>query len=232
MTNVRSSMPRCSRVEDQLSDRSIHLLMHASHSGVPFCMCVPMQERNVLGCNFDKSSAGFDQTTCEQTSLPEATGVVFGKALFRLECDIERGSLGEHSANDMHCPASAEPTLADSRSSRPVAGCYRATCETVYRDWKSVRSSYLLADAPTQQLDPDYGKFIGPYSEPKNPAVVNAFNSSLSPDAFEPLTDINEGWNNRIARPKNFCDPTTDVRTGDRLWRDVTGVPVILMTRM
>jgi len=51
-------------------------------------------------------------------------------------------------------------------------------------------------------------------------------------DAFEPLADVDEGRHHGIARPQDPCDPCAEVRAGDRLRRNVAGVPVVLMPRV
>jgi len=51
-------------------------------------------------------------------------------------------------------------------------------------------------------------------------------------DAFEALADVDEGRHDRIARTEHAGHPGADVRAGDGLRRDVTGVPVELVTRV
>ncbi len=54
----------------------------------------------------------------------------------------------------------------------------------------------------------------------------------LFANTFQSLTDVNESRHGWIPGPQQPCHPGPDVRSSDRLRRDVTGVPMILMTRM
>ena len=57
-----------------------------------------------------------------------------------------------------------------------------------------------------------YGRLNGPNSLPKKPPVVNAFSSSFSPMPFEPLADVDERRDRRVARAEHAGDPRADVR--------------------
>ena len=48
-------------------------------------------------------------------------------------------------------------------------------------------------------------------------------------DAFEALADVDEGRHDRITRTEHAGHPGADVRAGDRLRRDVAGVPMELV---
>src|SRR5262249_19798683 len=52
------------------------------------------------------------------------------------------------------------------------------------------------------------------------------------PYPLESLADVDEGGNRRVVRTLDPRDPRAEVRRGDRLRRDVAGVPVILVPRV
>ena len=51
-------------------------------------------------------------------------------------------------------------------------------------------------------------------------------------DPFQTLADVDKRRHGGIARSEDACHPGADVGAGDRLRRDVAGVPVILMARV
>ena len=48
-------------------------------------------------------------------------------------------------------------------------------------------------------------------------------------DLAQPLADVDKGRNGRVPRAEHLGDPRPEVRCGDRLGRDVAGVPVVLV---
>src|SRR5438105_960462 len=50
--------------------------------------------------------------------------------------------------------------------------------------------------------------------------------------AFEPLPDVDEGRNSGIVGAAHSGNPRADMRTGNRLRRNIAGMPVILMPRV
>ena len=51
-------------------------------------------------------------------------------------------------------------------------------------------------------------------------------------DAFEALADVDERRDGGVVRAADLRDPRAEVRAGDRLRRDVAGVPVVLVPRV
>jgi len=61
-----------------------------------------------------------------------------------------------------------------------------------------------------------YGRLNGPYSPPRNPAVM-------------PPADVDERRDRRVPRPENLRHPGADVGSGHGPRRDIPRVPVVLM---
>ena len=66
----------------------------------------------------------------------------------------------------------------------------------------------------------------------QEPGRVKRLQFFLFADAFETLADIDESGNRRIARSQQSGDPCADVRCGNGLRRNVSGMPMVLMPRM
>ena len=217
------------KVTDEARDRTVDLGVHLRDGLMALAMRVPLEERHVLRGDLDEAGAVLDQASGEQAATAKAASVIILLHLGRLERDVESGTfLGAeqaigviHGAQHGLMLMVAEQVAAGRRVNEATELAV-AIHETpgIHALRRAHGGGGLLGERQVHRA-----VFTAKETGGGEGLQLLAF-----ADPFEALADVDEGGHHRIARAEHAGHPGTDVRTGDRLRRDVAGVPMELVT--
>ena len=192
---------------------------------------VPVDERDVLGRDFDVAGARLDETAREQAALAEPAGVVLVERLLRLEREVER---------------------LRRRGPQQAIGRVERLHDRLALERAAVLVDRFLREQPLEQLAPAREALVPellrrPHGrrgvlriDDEERTVIRAeeaggverFQRADLPGAFDRLADRDKRRHVRVLRTERARDDRTDVRHRLRLGRNVARVPVVLVTRV
>ncbi len=192
---------------------------------------VPVNERDVLGGDFHKPSTGFNQSFRQQTPLAEPPRVVLLEALLRFERDI-KGFAFLRTQQAVGVVESLEHGLL--LVVGQVVPLRAAVVEFAEELVTALEAAGLHVSRGAHGLGGLVG--VGQVHRAELAAEETGLGESLDllvlADALQPLADVDEWRDHRVLRTEHLRHPRTNVRTRHRLRWDVTGVPVVLVSRM
>ena len=218
-------------IADQRGDGAVDLLVHPVDRLVAALVGVPVDEGDVFGRYLDIPGAILDEAPGEEAAAAEAAGVVLLDHLLRLEGNVEGGSLlgREEAVGVFQAPQHRLLVVVARELPSGVRG--DELLEVLVAIGKPARLHPLRRPDGKRRFLGE-GEIHRAELAPEEAGGGEGLDLFVLADPLEPLTDVDKCRHGGIARPEDACHPGADVGAGDRLRRDVAGVPVILMARV